>query len=330
MSRPRVFVSREIFPEALEAIGRVAEVDLWRDEMPPPREVLLERSAGADGVLCLLTDGIDSEFFDAAGPQLKVVSQIAVGYNNIDVAEATRRGVAVGYTPDVLTDTTADFAFALLMASARLIVPGHTAAHDGSWRTWHPLHFLGQDIHGATLGIVGMGRIGFEMARRSEGFDMRVLYYDVAERADLEARLPMTRVTMDALLAESDFVSLHVDLNSSTHHMMNAEAFRSMKDTAILINAARGPVVDHMALYEALKAEEIGGAALDVTEPEPIPSDHPLLTLGNCLIVPHIASASVATRRAMSMLAASNLVSGLEGRPLQACVNPEAQSVRAG
>ena len=330
LERPRVFVSREIFPEALEAIGRVAEVDLWRDEMPPPRQVLLERSAGADGVLCLLTDGIDAEFFDAAGPQLKVVSQIAVGYNNIDVAEATRRGVPVGYTPDVLTDTTADFAFALLMASARLIVPGHTAAHDGSWRTWHPLHFLGQDIHRATLGIVGMGRIGFEMARRSRGFDMKVLYFDMVERSDLEAKLPMTRVSMDQLLAESDFVSMHVDLNPSTHHMMNEEAFRAMKDTAVLINAARGPVVDHMALYEALRSGQIGGAALDVTEPEPIPSDHPLLTLDNCLIVPHIASASVATRRAMSMLAATNLVNGIEGRPLAQCVNPEAQGARAG
>ena len=172
MARPRVFVTRDIFPEALDAMREVADVDLWTDEMPPPRDVLLERSAGVDGILCLLNDAIDVEFFDAAGPQLKVVSQIAVGYNNIDIDEATRRGVPVGFTPDVLTDTTADFAFTLLMSAARLIVPGHTAAHNGSWRTWHPLHFLGQDIHHATLGIVGMGRIGFEMARRSAGFDI--------------------------------------------------------------------------------------------------------------------------------------------------------------
>jgi len=294
--------------------------------MPPPRDVLLERAAGVDGILCLLNDGIDAEFFDAAGPQLKVVSQIAVGYNNIDINEATKRGVPVGFTPDVLTDTTADFAFTLLMSAARLIVPGNTAAHDGSWRTWHPLHFLGQDIHHATLGIVGMGRIGFEMARRSVGFDMNVLYFDLNERKDLEAKLPMTRVDLDTLLAESDFVSLHVDLNPSTHHMMNAGAYKKMKNSAILINAARGPVVDHMALYDALKSGEIAGAGLDVTEPEPIPSDHPLLTLENCVIAPHIASASVDTRRNMSMLAATNIINGLAGKPLKTCVNPEAQT----
>jgi glyoxylate reductase len=326
VARPRVLVTRDIFPEALDAIREVAEVDLWDDEMPPPRDVLLERAAGVDGILCLLNDGIDAEFFDAAGPQLKVVSQIAVGYNNIDIDEATKRGVPVGFTPDVLTDTTADFAFTLLMSAARLIVPGNTAAHDGSWRTWHPLHFLGQDIHHATLGIVGMGRIGFEMARRSVGFDMKVLYFDLNERKDLEAKLPMTRVDMDTLLAESDFVSLHVDLNPSTHHMMNADAYKKMKKSAILINAARGPVVDHMALYEALKSGEIAGAGLDVTEPEPIPSDHPLLSLENCIIAPHIASASVDTRRNMSMLAATNIINGLAGKPLKTCVNPEAQA----
>ena len=326
MTKPRVFVTRDIFPEALDAIRAVADLDLWTDEMPPPRDVLLERSTGVDGILCLLNDGIDGEFMDAAGSQLKVISQIAVGYNNIDIAEATNRGIPVGFTPDVLTDTTADFAFTLLMAAARLVVPGHTAAHDGSWRTWHPLHFLGQDIHHATLGIVGMGRIGFEMARRSVGFDMKVLYFDLYERKDLEAKLQMTRVDMDTLLAESDFVSLHVDLNPKTHHMMNAEAFKKMKSSAMLINAARGPVVDHMALYEALKAGEIAGAGLDVTEPEPIPSDHPLLTLDNCVIAPHIASASVGTRRAMSMLAATNLINGLQGKPLKTCVNPEVQS----
>jgi len=326
VARPRVLVTRDIFPEALDAIREVAEVDLWDDEMPPPRDVLLERAAGVDGILCLLNDGIDAEFFDAAGPQLKVVSQIAVGYNNIDIDEATKRGVPVGFTPDVLTDTTADFAFTLLMSAARLIVPGNTAAHDGSWRTWHPLHFLGQDIHHATLGIVGMGRIGFEMARRSVGFDMKVLYFDINERKDLEEKLPMTRVDLGTLLAESDFVSLHVDLNPSTHHMMNAGAYKKMKNSAILINAARGPVVDHMALYDALKSGEIAGAGLDVTEPEPIPSDHPLLTLDNCVIAPHIASASVGTRRDMSMLAATNIINGLAGKPLKTCVNPEAQA----
>ena len=323
MTKPRVLITRNIFPEAIKAIEQVAEVDLWTDEMPPSREVLLEKSKGIDGILCLLTDKIDGEFMDNAGPQLKVISQIAVGYNNIDIAEATKRGIPVGYTPDVLTHATADFAFTLLMAAARLVIPGHISAHDGSWKTWHPLHFLGQDIYGSKLGIVGMGRIGFEMAKRSTGFDMDILYYDVNRREDLEKKLKMTHVGMDELLTQSDFVSIHVDLNPTTQHMFSTEQFKQMKNSSVIINAARGPVIDHMALYEALKNKEIAGAGLDVTDPEPIPNDHPLLTLDNCLIVPHIASATIETRRAMSNLAAANLINGLKGTSLSTCVNPE-------
>ncbi|MBM3949220.1 MAG: D-glycerate dehydrogenase [SAR202 cluster bacterium] len=323
MPRPRVFVTRHIFPEALDAIRKKAQVDLWEDELPPSRATLLEKIKGVDGVLCLLTEVVDAEFMDAAGPQLKVISQIAVGHNNIDVAEATRRGIPVGYTPDVLTQTTADFTFALLMASARRVVEGHEFVRTGKWRTWHPLHFLGQDIYGATLGIVGMGRIGFEVARRATGFGMKVLYYDSIRKRELEVQVPMSPVDMDTLLHESDFITLHTALTKETHHLMSDAQFAKMKKTAILINAARGPVVDPKALYRALKEGKIGGAALDVTEPEPIPVDDPLLKLDNCLIVPHIASASVATRREMSRLAAQNLINGLEKRPLEKCVNPE-------
>jgi lactate dehydrogenase-like 2-hydroxyacid dehydrogenase len=318
-----VFVTRQIFPEALDAIRKKAQVDLWEDELPPPRQTLLEKIKGVDGVLCLLTEVVDAEFMDAAGSQLKVISQIAVGYNNIDVAEATRRGIPVGYTPDVLTQTTADFTFALLMASARRIPEGYKFVQAGKWRTWHPLHFLGQDIYGATLGIVGMGRIGFEVARRATGFNMRILYYDAARKPELERQLQMTFVDMDTLLRGSDFVTLHTNLTKETHHLMSDAQFSKMKKTAIVINAARGPVVDPRALYRALKEGKIGGAALDVTEPEPIPTDDPLLKLDNCLIVPHIASASVATRREMSRLAAQNLINGLVRHPLEKCVNPE-------
>ena len=323
MTKPKVFITRNIFPEAIEEIKKVAEVDLWTDDMPPSREILLERSKGVDGILCLLTDGIDGEFMDIAGPQLKVISQIAVGYNNIDIEQASKRGIPVGYTPDVLTHATADFAFTLLMSAARLVIPGHIASHDGSWKTWHPLHFLGQDIYGATIGIVGMGRIGFEMATRSTGFDMEILYYDVNRREDLEQKLKMKHVGLDELLDQSDFVSIHVDLNPSTKHMFSSDQFRKMKNSSVIINAARGPVIDHMALYSALKDKEIAAAGLDVTDPEPIPNDHPLLTLDNCLIVPHIASATVETRRAMSNLAATNLINGLTGVSLSTCVNPE-------
>lgn len=323
MSKPRVLVTRNIFPEDIDRIKDIAEVDLWSEELPPSREILLEKSKGVSGILCLITDDIDKELMDNAGTKLKVISQIAVGYNNIDIAEATRRGIPVGYTPDVLTHTTADFAFALLMATARLIVPGYNAVKDGLWKTWHPLHFLGQDVYGSTLGIVGMGRIGFEMARRSIGFNMNVIYYDINRRKDLEDEVRMKYVSFDELLEISDFVSIHVDLNPITKNMFNEDQFNKMKESSVIINAARGPIIDNMALYRALKDNKIYGAGLDVTDPEPIPSNHPLLTLDNCLIVPHIASASVATRKAMSKLATTNLINGLMDSPLSTCVNQE-------
>ena len=219
MAKPRVFVSRKIFQDSLDRIAAETHADIWEDELPPSRSVLLDKVRGVEGLLCLLTDKIDGELMDVAGPQLKVVSQIAVGYENIDIAEATRRGIPVGYTPEVLTQTTADAAFALMMAAARRIVEGSLAVRDGKWKTWHPLHYLGQDIYGSTLGLVGLGRIGAEMIKRAMGFGMKVLYYDVDRKEDMEAQYPVTYCDLDTLLSRSDFVSLHTNLNDQTYHL---------------------------------------------------------------------------------------------------------------
>lgn len=323
MTRPRAFVSRKIFPEALASIQTVADAEIWPDDLPPSRATLLEKVRGVDGLLSLLTDKIDGELMDAAGPQLKVISQIAVGYENIDVAEATKRGIPVGYTPGVLTEATADLTFALMMAVARRVVEAARAVQDGKWQIWHPLHFLGPDVHGATLGIVGLGRIGLAVAKRAIGFNMHILYTDIARREDLEAQYPLSFVDIDTLLRDSDFVTLHVDLNQETYHLLDDEQFAKMKSTAVLVNASRGGVVDPAALYRALRDHQLGAAALDVTEPEPIPIDDPLPTLDNCLVVPHIASASVAARSEMYRIAAQNLINGLEGEKLLTCVNAE-------
>jgi glyoxylate reductase len=322
--RPRVFVARVIPHAGLEPVVDSTDADVWPDELPPPREELLRRVAGVDGLLSLLTDRVDDELLDAAGSQLKVVSNFAVGFDNIDVPACTRRGIPVGNTPGVLTETTADLAFALLMAAARRLPEGYDYVRAGKWRTWGPMLLLGPDVHDATLGIVGFGRIGRELARRASGFSMRVLYHDVnPASAEDEARLNARHVEMDELLAESDFVSLHTNLTPDTRHLISADAMRRMKRTAILVNTSRGPVVDHDALYEALRDEVIAAAALDVTDPEPLPADHPLLSLSNCLVVPHIASATVVTRGRMARMAAENLLAGLRGERLPNCVNPE-------
>jgi glyoxylate reductase len=262
---------------------------------------------------------------DAAGPQLKVISNYAVGFDNVDVTEATRRRIPVGNTPGVLTDTTADMAFALLMAAARRVVEGNAFTRAGRWKTWGPTLLLGRDVFGATLGLVGFGRIGRAMAKRARGFDMRVLFYDPFVAADdsLAAEIGAQAVELDTLLRQSDFVSLHTLLSEETHHLIDADAFDKMKPTAILVNTSRGPVVDPEALYTALTEGQIGYAALDVTEPEPIPIDSPLLTLDNIIVVPHIASASVATRGKMAQMAAENLIAGLKGERLPNCANPE-------
>ncbi|MGQ9489945.1 MAG: 2-hydroxyacid dehydrogenase [Anaerolineae bacterium] len=322
MTRPHVFVTRIIPDAGLKLVQDFCDVDLWTDELPPPREALLTHVRGAQGLLCLLTDRIDGEVMDAAGPGLKVISNHAVGYDNIDVPAATARGIPVGNTPGILTDATADFAFALLLAAARRVAEGERFVRAGRWKTWGPSLLLGQDVYGATLGLIGFGRIGQAMARRAAGFAMRVLYYDPSQ-PEPPPGLDAVPVALETLLRESDFVSLHVPLTSSTHGMINRETLALMKPTAVLINTARGPVVDSTALYEALRDRRIFAVALDVTDPEPIPLDSPLLTLDNCLIVPHIASASVATRQKMSLMAAENLIAGLKGERLPNCVNPE-------
>jgi glyoxylate reductase len=324
-SRPHVFVSRRISEEGLERIVAQTDADVWQEDRPPSRTELLQRVAGVDGLLSMVTERIDDELLDHAGLQLKVVSTFAVGFDNIDVAACTRRGVVVGNTAGVLTETTADAAFALLMAAARRIPEGVEYVRQDRWKYWSPMLLIGRDIHHATLGILGFGRIGREMAKRARGFDMQVLYYSRhAASSEDEMRLGARHASMDDVLAGSDFVSLHVTLTPETHHLMNHERLAKMKRSAILVNASRGPVVDPDALYDALKNGVIAGAALDVTEPEPMPGDHPLLTLPNCLVVPHIASASVATRARMASIAAENLLAGLKRQPLPSFVNPEA------
>ena len=324
MTRPRVFVTRIIPDEDLDPVREACEVDLWTDELPPPRDELLRRVAGVDGLLSLITDRVDDELLDAAGEQLKVVSNFAVGFDNIDVEACTRRRIPAGNTPGVLTETTADLAFALLMAAARRIPEGVDYVRAGHWRTWGPMLLMGVDVHGATLGIVGFGRIGREMARRGRGFGMRILYRDVHPATpEEEAELGARRVQLDELLRESDFVTLHVNLTDETHHLIDADALRAMKATAVLVNTSRGPVVDTSALEAALRDGEIFAAGLDVTDPEPLPASHPLVQLPNCIVVPHIASASGVTRGKMAAMAAANLLAGVRGERLPTPINPE-------
>ncbi len=321
--RPSVYVTRAIPGGALDLLRASCAVSVWPGEEPPPYETLAWEARDAEGLLCLLTDRVDAALMDAC-PRLRVISTMSVGFDNIDVAAATARGILVGHTPGTLDETTADFAFALLMAAARHIPAGMDYVREGHWRTWGPLLLLGADIYGATLGIVGLGRIGAAMARRARGFDMRVLYTTPMRRpehAALEAELGVTYAPLDDLLAQSDFVSLHTPLTATTHGLINRERLRQMKPDAILINTARGPIVETSALLAALQAGEIGGAALDVTDPEPLPADHPLMTLPNCIVTPHIASASTATRAHMADLAARNLLAGLAGETMPACVN---------
>jgi lactate dehydrogenase-like 2-hydroxyacid dehydrogenase len=316
MSQPNVVITRRVPRAGIERAQEVCNVRLWDSDEPIPRTTLLEWVQGIDGLYCLLTERIDDELLDAAGPTLKVVSTMSVGYDHVDVAACHRRNVAVGNTPGVLTDTTADLALALMLATARRLPESIDAVRNGEWSTWKPEWMAGYDLHHSTVGIVGLGRIGAAVARRMRGFDCRILYYDPFPNPTLAESVGAEQVELDQLFAESDFVTLHCQLTPETHHLMNAAAFRKMKSTAILVNTSRGPVVDQEALYDALRSGEIGGAGLDVTMPEPLPSDHKLLTLPNCVVLPHIASASIATRRAMAVLAADNLIAGVQGNPL--------------
>ncbi len=311
----------------MDALAAVEGVEVWPDELPAPREVLLAKVRDAEGILSLLTDRIDSEVMDAA-PKLRVISNMAVGYDNIDVAAATSKGIYVGNTPGVLTDTTADLAFALMLAVARRLVEAADYVRQGLWKTWLPNLFLGSDVHHATLGIIGLGRIGYEVARRAKGFDMRIVYFSRSRKLDAERELGVSFAPLDDLLREADFVSLHVPLTDETRHMIGERELALMKPTAILVNTSRGPVVDHKALYNALATGRLGGAGLDVTDPEPIAPDDPLLRLPNVVVLPHIGSASRGTRLKMAMLAVENLKAGLRGEMPPHCVNPEARRKR--
>lgn len=323
MKKPKVFITRLIPEEGLRMITDFCEADIWSEDLPPPREILLHRVQKAAGLLALLTDRIDSEVMEAAGPPLKVISNYAVGFDNVDIDEANRRRIPVGNTPGVLTDTTSDFAFALLMSAARRVAEADNFTRAGRWKTWGPKLLLGHDVTGATLGIIGFGRIGQGMAKRAKGFDMKILCHDPhCSEESYAGETEAKWVDLDTLYREADFITIHTPLTRETHHMVNEEAFRKMKPTAILINTARGPVVDPKALYQALIHGEIAGAALDVTDPEPLEPESPLLQLNNIIITPHIASGSVATRSKMASMAAANLIAGLKGQRLPHCVNP--------
>jgi glyoxylate reductase len=317
--KPRIFISRIIPEKPLKMIEAEAEVHIWEEDSPPPRPKLLDQLALADGAVVMLTERIDQAAFDAA-PKLKVLSNYAVGYDNIDVEAATARGIPVGNTPGVLTETTADQAFALLLAAARRVVEGADYVKQGQWKTWNPIQLLGREVHGATLGIIGLGRIGYAMAKRAQGFGMRIIYHG-GSNEDYAERTGAVNVELDMLLRESDFVSIHVPLSEKTRGMIGQRELSLMKPSAILINTARGAIIQSDALLEALQTGKIAGAALDVTEPEPIAANHPLVLEPKCLIVPHLGSATWQTRERMGILAAENLIAGLKGEKLPHCVN---------
>jgi glyoxylate reductase len=323
--KPKVFVTRRIPAVGLDRICQQCDAEIWPEQMPPSYDLLKRKAADCDGLVSLLTDRIDAALMDAA-PRLKVVSNYAVGFNNIDVAAATERGIAVGNTPGVLTDATADMAFCLLIAAARRLADSVRYAQAGQWKTWEPLGHLGQDLAGRTLGIVGMGRIGYALAHRCRfGWDMQVIYHDTYRNDKAETELDARQVDLDTLLRQSDFVSVHTDLNEATRGLFNAERFKKMKPTAVFVNTARGPIVVEKDLIAALQTGVIFAAGLDVTDPEPPELSNELLHVPNLIVAPHIASATVGTRNAMAEICANNLLAGLRGQPLPAWVNPDAK-----
>jgi glyoxylate reductase len=324
LPKPKVYITRQLFPEAIKIIEKVAKVDIFEGEDDPvPRDLLLNKVEKIDGLLPMLTDNINAELMDRA-KNLKVVSNYAVGYNNIDVDAATEHGIMVTNTPDVLTDTTADTAFVLLMAISRRLVEVDKYVRDGRWvKAWGPKMLLGSDVTGKTLGIIGLGRIGSALVPRARGFRMRVLYNDMMRSPEKEKSLGIEYREFDELLREADYVSVHVPLTAETQHLISERALSLMKPMAYLINTSRGPVVDEKALYKALKNRVIAGAALDVHEKEPVAPDDPLLSLDNIIMAPHIGSATVETMIAMAVRAATNLSSVLRGERPKDLVNPQ-------
>lgn len=312
--KPKIYVTRKL-PEAItNQLKETCEVNMWEEEeVPVPREILEREIREANGLLCLLTEKVDKELLSIA-PNLKIISNMAVGYNNIDVAAAIEKGIVVTNTPGVLTETTADLTFALLMATARRLIESSDYLRQGEWKTWSPLQLTGQDIYGATLGIIGLGRIGEALAKRAGGFDMKVLYHNRSKKLEAEEKLGIQYTDKDTLLKESDFVCVLVPFSAETENTIGEEELALMKPSAILINTARGGIVNEEALFEALKNKKIWGAGLDVFEEEPLPEGHKLLTLPNLVALPHIGSASIQTRMKMANLAAENLIEGISGK----------------
>ena len=322
MSRPTIYVTRVLPEEALSVLERCGRVRLWAGDGPVPRDVLLREARDAEALFCLVTERIDEELVRQA-PRLRIVALMAVGYDNVQLGALGARGIVLSNTPGILAETTADLTFALILAVARRVVEAERFVRAGKWRAWEPLLLAGRDVHHATLGVVGLGQIGTEVAKRARGFDMRVLYVSRTRKPGVEKALGCVAADLPTLLGESDFVTLHLPLTPQTRHMISAAELRLMRRSAYLINAARGSLVDQQALVEALRERVIAGAALDVTDPEPVPPGDPLLALDNCLILPHIGSATTATRTRMAVLAAKNVAAFFAtGRPLTP-VNPE-------
>jgi glyoxylate reductase len=320
----KIFVTRNFFPEIFRGISNIYELDIWNDALPPSHDVLIEKAKSADGIICMLSDRMDEEVIKIGKQhKLKVISQMSVGFDNIAVKTATSLGIAIGNTPDVLTETTADFTWALMLALSRRVVESNHEVQNGIWRPWGPDVFCGSDIYGATLGLIGLGRIGKAVARRASGFNMRVLYSAPTEQKNLDSQLKAEYTTFNDLLLNSDFVSLHAYLSPSSIRMFGDAQFTQMKPGAMFINTARGAMVDHNALYDALISKHLAGAALDVFDPEPIPAGHPLLTLPNVIVTPHIGSATTQTRRRMTKMVIENIAAGLNGKKLPYSVNPE-------
>lgn len=311
--KPKVYITRKLPDQIVNRLREDHEVTMWEHEdIPVPREVLEREIVEVEGLLCLLKEHINASLIEKA-TKLKVIANMAVGYNNIDLHSATEKGIMVTNTPGVLTETTADLTFGLMLATARRMVEASSYLKTGQWKTWSPMQLTGQDVHGATLGIIGLGRIGKALAKRAKGFDMNLVYYNRSRKYEEEKELGMEYVSLEKLLEVSDFVCVMVPLTSETSYMIGAEQLAMMKNTAILINSARGDIVDERALYDALKSGQIWGAGLDVFEEEPVPLDHPLLSLPNVVTLPHIGSASIATRMKMASLAVENLIAGLAG-----------------
>lgn len=322
MKKFKSFITRDIGEKAITAIREVSEVVVWPDSSPPSVQQIKQHIQDSDALVCMLTDPISQDIIDSA-PNLKVISQMAVGTDNINVTYATQKKIPVGHTPDVLSNTTADFAFALLLAVSRRVVEAHHAVQSGNWQPWGPFVWSGYDVSNSTIGIIGMGRIGQAMAKRAAGFDMKILYYSRTRKPEVENELDAEFVPLDALFEQSDFISLHTFLSEDTYHLINQRSFDQMKKNAILINTARGAVVDQKALFEALDKGEIAGAGLDVSDPEPIPQTDPLLKLPNVVITPHIGSASFHTRNRMAMMMAENVTTALQNKQIPFCANPQ-------